>query len=62
VMGNGSLKSLGYARINAAGTATSTIQVRQRPGLQLTLLWRITPARGAGAEAVSGAPTTITVR
>ncbi len=62
VMGNGSLKHLGYARLNAAGTATSTIQVRQRPGLQLTLLWRITPARGAGAEAVSGPPTTITVR
>jgi hypothetical protein len=62
VMGNGSLKSLGFARLNAAGTATSAIQVRQHPGRQLTLLWRITPARGAGAEAVSGAPTTITVR
>ena len=62
VMGNGALKHLGFAQLNAAGTATSTIQVRQRPGLQLTLLWRIYPARGAGAEAVSGAPTTITVR
>ena len=62
VMGNGALKHLGFAKLNAAGTATSTIQVRQRPGLQLTLLWRITPARGAGAEAVSGPPTTITVR
>ena len=62
VMGNGALKHLGYARLNAAGTATSTIQVRQHPGRQLTLLWRITPARGAGAEAVSGPPTTITVR
>ena len=62
VMGNGSLKHLGYAQLNAAGTATSTIQVRQRPGQQLTLLWRIFPARGAGAEAVSGAPTSFTVR
>ena len=62
VMGNGSLKSLGYAKLNASGTATSVIQVRQVPGRQLTLLWRITPARGAGAEAVSGPPTTITVR
>ena len=62
VMGNGGLKHLGYAQLNATGTATSSIQVRQRPGLQLTLLWRITPARGAGAEAVSGPPTTITVR
>jgi hypothetical protein len=62
VMGNGGLKHLGYAKLNASGTATSTIQVRQRPGLQLTLLWRILPARGAGAEAVSGPPTTITVR
>jgi len=62
VMGNGRLKHLGYARINASGTATSTIQVGQRPGRQLTLLWRIIPARGAGAEAVSGPPTTITVR
>ena len=62
VMGNGSLKSLGYARINAAGTATSAIQVKQRAGQQLTLLWRITPARGAGTEAVSGPPTTVTVR
>ncbi len=62
VMGNGGLKHLGYAKLNASGTATSTIKVRQRPGLQLTLLWRITPARGAGAEAVSGPPTTINVR
>ena len=62
VMGNGSLKHLGYAKLNAAGTATSTIQVKQIPGRQLTLLWRITPARGAGAEAVSGPPTTVTVR
>ena len=62
VMGNGGLKHLGYARINAAGTATSSLQVRQRPGLQLTLLWRILPVRDAVAGAVSGPPTTITVR
>jgi len=62
VMGNGGLKHLGYAKIDASGRTTSTLQVRQRPGLQLTLLWRITPASGSGSEAVSGPPTTITVR
>ena len=62
VMGNGSLKSLAIVPLNAAGTATRTIEVRQTPGRQLTLLWRIFPPTGSGAEAVSGAPTTITVR
>ena len=62
VMGNGRLKSLGVVQLSAGGNATPAIQVRQRPGLQLTLLWRIFPPRGSGSEAVSGAPTTITVR
>jgi hypothetical protein len=62
VMGNGSLKSLGFVPLTAAGNATRAVQVRQTPGRQLTLLWRIFPKAGSGSEAVSGAPTTITVR
>ena len=62
VMGNGGLKHLGYAKINATGTATSSLQVRQRPGLDLTLFWRILPVRTSAAGANSGPPTTITVR
>jgi hypothetical protein len=62
VMGNGSLKTLAFVPLNAAGTATQEVHVRQTPGRQLTLLWRIFPPTGSGAEAVSGAPTTITVR
>nr|WP_294690472.1 DUF4331 domain-containing protein [uncultured Friedmanniella sp.] len=61
VMGNGSLKSLAVVKLNAAGTATPAVHVRQHPGRQLTLLWRIFPVKGSGAEAASGAPTTITV-
>ncbi len=62
VMGNGGLKHLGYAQLNATGTATSSIQVRQRPGLHLTLLWRILPVKGSAAGPNSGPATTITVR
>ena len=62
IMGNGQLKTIGYATVNASGTATSSIKVAQRPGRQLTLFWRIIPVRHAAAGANSGPPTTITVR
>jgi hypothetical protein len=47
VMGNGSLKSLAIVPLNAAGTATRTIEVRQTPGRQLTLLLAIFPPSGS---------------
>ena len=58
----GALKHFAYARLNAAGTATSSVQIRRGSGLHITLFWRITPAKGSAAGAVSGPPTTITVR
>jgi len=61
VMGNGKLKTIGYATLNASGTATSSITVKQVPGRQLTLFWRIIPVRTAAAGANSGPPTTVTV-
>ena len=63
VRANGSLQSRGFARINASGTATTTIKVVARSGRDLTLFWRISPpARGSNAEAARGPQTTITVR
>nr|WP_294695972.1 DUF4331 domain-containing protein [uncultured Friedmanniella sp.] len=62
IKGNGQLVTEAYAKINASGTATSTVTLTKPAGRQLTLFWRIIPVRTAAGGANSGPPTTFTVR
>ena len=62
VLSDGRQVLVGTARLNAAGTATSSLQVRHPVGRDLTLVWRVTPLRGSAAGPNTGVQTTITVR
>ncbi|GAC1440627.1 MAG: DUF4331 domain-containing protein [Mycobacteriales bacterium] len=62
VNADGSVRGLGTAQLNAAGTASNVLRVPSSPGRQITLNWRVFPKRGAAAQVNRGLPTKVTVR
>lgn len=62
VNADGSVRGLGTAQLNAAGTDSNVLRVPSRPGQKLTLNWRVFPKRGSAAQLNRGLPTTVTVR
>jgi hypothetical protein len=63
VLGNGKHSRFTTVKVLPNGTSTANVTLRNlRPGMQLTLFWRITPTPGSAAGQNRGIPTTFTVR